>query len=159
MNEKSSESNDNYYINDKVINAESLSLKDRRGLLLNLFYIFDIHDYQITIEDVKYYYYLDFNIHIESDDSILLTLQNIINQKDTIDVEISKYLYNWSIDRLSTLVKLILRYAFFEFLYTTQDSKLIINESVELAKAYAEIDSYKFVNGILDNYYKKNNKV
>ena len=158
MNENGSDINDTYYINDKIINAENLSLRDRRGLLLNLLYIFDTNDYEITVEDVKYYYYIDFNIKIENDDPLLLTLQNIINKQEEIDKEISRYLYNWSIDRLSILVKLILRYAYFEFLYTDLDPELIINEAIELAKAYAEIDSYKFINGILDNYYKKTKK-
>ena len=48
--------------------------------------------------------------------------------------------------------KNILRIAIAEFNYTYEDKadrKVIINEAVELAKAYGGENSYRFINGIL----------
>lgn len=149
---------DDYFISNTPIEALHLSLKERRALTLHLLYVLEMHDYQITIEDIRYYYHIDFNIIIEKEDELLKTVQNIIDKRDELDEIIKNHLYHWTIDRLSILVRLILRYAFFEFLYTKHDAKLIINEAVELAKGYAETDSYKFINGILDNFCKKNKK-
>ena len=46
-----------------------------------------------------------------------------------------------------------MRYAIWEMLYTTTPHSIVINEAIELAKCFAEQDSYKFVNGILDKIY------
>jgi transcription termination factor NusB len=40
-------------------------------------------------------------------------------------------------------------------LYTKTPHRIIINEAIELAKAFAEKDAYKFVNGLLDKISHK----
>jgi transcription antitermination factor NusB len=147
-----------YFVPEEYIEAKNLSLSYRRGLILHLLYVLEMHDYELPLETLRYYYHIDFHIIIEHDDPALVTVQKIIDLKNELDEKIKKYLHSWDIERLSIIVKLILRYSFFELLHTTQDAKLIINEGVELAKSYAESESYKFVNGILDNYCKKNNR-
>ena len=39
------------------------------------------------------------------------------------------------------------------------DPRIVINEAVELAKEFAEKDSYKFVNGVLDRMISKDESV
>lgn len=49
----------------------------------------------------------------------------------------------------------ILRLATFELTYRQEiPFKVIINEAIELAKSFAEQDSHKFVNGVLDKVVK-----
>ncbi len=51
----------------------------------------------------------------------------------------------------------ILRMGIFELLYMPDvPSKVSINEAIELAKKYGDIESSKFINGILDKAHKKN---
>ena|SRR3989338_6101708 len=72
-----------------------------------------------------------------------------------IDDKISQYATNWQIKRMAIIDRNILRIGVFELQYTTDiPPKVTINEAVELAKKYGDLDSSKFVNGILDNIHK-----
>ena len=72
-----------------------------------------------------------------------------------IDELISKYTANWEIKRIAVIDKNILRMGIFELLYKDDiPPKVAINEAIELAKKYGDIDSGKFVNGILDKVRK-----
>lgn len=56
----------------------------------------------------------------------------------------------WSLERISTVDRMILRLAVFELLYEKKVPKaVVINEAVELAKSFAGEESSRFVNGIL----------
>ena len=72
-----------------------------------------------------------------------------------IDEIISKYAENWDITRIAVIDKNILRMAIFEMLYLEDiPPNVSINEAIELAKKYGDMDSGKFVNGILDKIKK-----
>lgn len=69
---------------------------------------------------------------------------------------ISKYTENWDIKRIAVIDKNVLRLGIFELLYMDDiPAKVSINEAIELAKKYGDIDSGKFVNGILDKIRKE----
>ncbi len=72
-----------------------------------------------------------------------------------IDEKISQYAANWQIKRMAVIDRNVLRIGVYELLYT-QDipPKVTINEAVELAKKYGDMESGKFVNGILDKIHK-----
>lgn len=69
----------------------------------------------------------------------------------TIDQLIGSTLENWSMQRLSSVDKAILRCAVYELFYRTDiPPKVTINEAIEIAKKYGADDSSKFINGVLD---------
>jgi transcription antitermination factor NusB len=73
-----------------------------------------------------------------------------------IDSVISKYAQNWQLKRMAVIDRNILRLGCFELLFLKDiPPKVSINEAVELAKRYGDVDSGKFVNGILDKIHKK----
>jgi transcription antitermination factor NusB len=73
-----------------------------------------------------------------------------------IDSVISRYAENWEIKRMAVIDRNILRMGIFELLYRNDiPPKVSINEAIELAKKYGDIDSGKFVNGILDKVRKE----
>lgn len=73
-----------------------------------------------------------------------------------IDSIISKYAENWEIKRIAVIDKNVLRLGIFELLYMDDiPAKVSINEAIELAKKYGDVDSGKFVNGILDKIRKE----
>jgi N utilization substance protein B len=56
---------------------------------------------------------------------------------------------------MATVDRNILRLAAFELLYKADiPPKVAINEAVELAKKYGDLESGKFVNGVLDKINK-----
>ncbi|MBU1147763.1 MAG: transcription antitermination factor NusB [Candidatus Omnitrophica bacterium] len=72
-----------------------------------------------------------------------------------IDKLISKYADNWDIKRMAVIDKNILRMGIYEMLHREDiPQKVSINEAIELAKRYGDVDSGKFVNGILDKVRK-----
>lgn len=73
-----------------------------------------------------------------------------------IDKKIAKYATNWQLKRMAVIDRNILRIGVFELKFAPDiPPKVTINEAVELAKKYGDMDSSKFVNGILDKIHKK----
>lgn len=63
---------------------------------------------------------------------------------------ISSKLDNWSFDRLGYVEQAILLVATVELLSEDVDKPVVIDEAVKYAKKYADADSYKLINGVLD---------
>lgn len=76
--------------------------------------------------------------------------------RDELDRTLESYLKNWSLYRLGTVERAVLRMGVWE-LSNCRDipSPIVINESVDLAKWFSETKSGRFVNGILDRFAKK----
>ena len=71
-----------------------------------------------------------------------------------IDGKIESLSSNWKLNRMGFIDRAILRLAGYELLKTDTPHAVVINEAVELAKEFGDIDSPNFVNGILDNLRK-----
>ncbi len=77
------------------------------------------------------------------------------SNKEAIDKKISDYATNWDFKRIAVIDRNVLRMGIFELKFTPDvPPKVVINEAVDLAKKYGDLDSGKFVNGILDNVHK-----
>jgi transcription antitermination factor NusB len=88
-----------------------------------------------------------------------LLVEGVINNLGQIDSLIKKYVKNWEIDRMAAIDRNILRMAVFELLYLQEiPPKVSINEAIELAKRFGDIDSPRFINGVLDKIYKMETK-
>ena len=74
---------------------------------------------------------------------------------EKIDHKISEHATNWQLKRMAVIDRNVLRIGVFELLHTADiPPKVTINEAVELAKKYGDLESSKFVNGILDKIHK-----
>ena len=74
---------------------------------------------------------------------------------EEIDAVIGE-LADWSFDRIATMDLAILRIAIYEILYSNDAPvSVVINEAVELAKAYGTDDSAMFVNGLMAQVAKR----
>ena len=73
---------------------------------------------------------------------------------EQINKELSE---KWELSRLSKISIAILKLAVYEILYKKLPYKVVINEAVELAKAYGDDNAPSFVNGILASIVKNNN--
>lgn len=66
------------------------------------------------------------------------------------DEVIAPLLEGWTLDRLPTIDRLLLRMGVFELQHRPLTPKpVVINEAVELAKKFSTEDSGRFVNGVL----------
>lgn len=82
-------------------------------------------------------------------------INKVLDNKEKILDSISKELKGWSYISLGNVEKVILKMAFYEILIEEVGEEIVINEAVELAKAYGDENSSSFINGILGNLIKK----
>ncbi len=91
-----------------------------------------------VMEDGKKDEYLDF----------LVT--GSVENLEKIDEILKDNLENWTIERLSNIDRNILRIATFEMLKSTDvPVNVVMDEAIELAKAFGDDQSSKFINAVL----------
>lgn len=84
-----------------------------------------------------------------------LLVQGTCENLKSIDEIISRHADNWNISRMAVIDRNIMRMAVYEMIYREDiPPNVSINEAIELAKKYGDVDSGKFVNGILDKIKK-----
>jgi transcription antitermination protein NusB len=135
-----------------------LTQRDLRALLFQLLYAMEGSNYDATLKHIIETYNSELDAEIPPDSPVTFVATAIADQRNELDKKLIPYLANWRLERLGVPTKLVLRIALWELLNTDTDPKIIINESIELAKAFAEDDAYKFVNGVLDEYCKSRGK-
>ena len=90
--------------------------------------------------------------NLEIDNKYVRDVVNgVLDNLETIDTTITKYLENWDLDRLGKTDRAILRLGTYEMLYYDTPSIVVINEAVELAKKYSDEKIVKLINAVLDN--------
>ena len=78
---------------------------------------------------------------------------------EEIDRLLSARTQNWRVARMAVIDRLVLRLATFELLAELETpSKVVINEALELARAYSGEEAVAFVNGVLDGVRKELNR-
>lgn len=81
--------------------------------------------------------------------------EKIFDHFDSLDQLIEGSSDKWSLARINTIDRIILRLCGFELLTKITPAKVALNEAVELAKIFGTADSSRFVNGVMDAIAKK----
>lgn len=137
---------------DRVVGSHLIpkSQRDLRVLAFYLVYAIDRSDYTISLADLVALYAEEFDLFVEANSLAVELADGAIVKRDEFDEIVRPLLKNWKLERLGCCTRIIIRIALFELLYVKTPTSVVINEAVELAKAFAEKDAYKFINGILD---------
>jgi N utilization substance protein B len=86
-----------------------------------------------------------------------LLVNGVMENRFELDMEISAYLKNWTLDRIAVLDHIILRIALFELLHSKDVPwKVVIDEAVNLAKLFSSEKSATFINGVLHAWATRN---
>ena len=102
----------------------------------------------------EYMYNIPLEEHkIINTDFLKELVEGVLNNINDIDNNISKYLENWTIDRLGLTDQAIIRISVYELLYTNTPNLVCINEAIELSKKYSDEKVSKMINGVLDKIY------
>lgn len=75
-----------------------------------------------------------------------------------LDAVIEKYAVGWKLDRINKVDLSILRVAVYEMRYLGLPVGVAINEAVELARSYSTPEAATFVNGLLGNLAREEQK-
>jgi N utilization substance protein B len=76
--------------------------------------------------------------------------EGVMSNLEACDKAIIEHLKEWDFERLGTIERATLRLAAYEILFGDLDSAVVINEAVEITKAFGTEQSPKFINGVLD---------
>ncbi len=110
--------------------------------------------YQISLyQNNKIEYNIDDVIaeNLEIDNEFVKEMvYGIITHKDDLDEIANKNLANWTISRLDSMGREILRMGIYEMKYTETPDLVVINEAIELAKKYSDDAVRKMINAVLD---------
>ena len=88
---------------------------------------------------------------------LLQLVTGVADHRDELDKELEPHLKaGWSLDRLTTIDKNILRLGLFEIQYCEETpDRVAVNEAIELAKDFSDQASVKFINGVLTHFVKE----
>ena len=94
---------------------------------------------------------LDHDIALFSRILINGTIDNI----EAIDKTLKNHLENWDITRLNRVDLAILRMSVYSLMYQNDmPPSIVIDEAIGICKEFGADDSFKFINGVLDNIRK-----
>ncbi len=130
------------------------SRRDIRSLAFHLIYAIDRFDYESSLDSIIDNFRRGYDVEISDDSYAVEIAKGVVEQREELDKKIMPLLKNWKLERLGVCTHLILRMALWELMQPNAVPSIVINEAIELSKAFAEKDSYRFVNGILDEACK-----
>ena len=87
-------------------------------------------------------------------------VEGVLSHQEELDRLINTCAIEWSLNRMPVVDRNILRCAIFELLWLPDvPAKVAINEALELAKRFADEESKRFVNGILDRIIQDDSRL
>lgn len=119
-----------------------------RMAVVSLLYAYDLGNQSIAdfsdeiLEEKK--------IRNKQRDFAMELFKGVIDHLEEIDEKIIASLKDWDFDRLGSIERATLRLGAYEILFGGLDSAVIINEAIEITKAFGTEQSPKFINGVLD---------
>ena len=83
-------------------------------------------------------------------------VKGVIAEQKNLDEKIQPIAPDWPIEQIARIDRSILRMGLYELLHLAGvvPPKVVINEAVELAKAFGSDNSSKFINGVLGTAYR-----
>jgi transcription antitermination protein NusB len=85
-------------------------------------------------------------------------IDGVRRNRSELDALLIQSADNWSLERMATTDRNLLRLGVYEILFTQTPGPVVINEAVELAKRYGTAHSAQFVNGVLDKFFQQHRK-
>lgn len=86
---------------------------------------------------------------------LIKILKGVTKSQKDIDLNINDNLIGWSLSRIDSVSRAILRSALYELRECNDiPVKVVINEYIEISKSFFEGDEPNFINGILDKISK-----
>lgn len=128
-----------------------------RVLAFQTLYSWDIN--KEPIEELLTFSWKKEEISGDISDFARLLVRGTVENIEKIDQAIRKNIRNWDFDRLAKVDLAILRLAVFEILFRDDvPHGVSINEAIEIGKSFGADESYKFINGVLDNIRRTENQ-
>lgn len=112
--------------------------------------LFQIDKNIVELENARFY-----DVY-QTEKFVKTTIDYYLENTESINDDISKFLTGYTIERISKIERNILRMAVSELRTDGAPVRVVIDESIKIAKNYGDKDSHRFVNGVLKNFAIKN---
>jgi len=87
---------------------------------------------------------------VDDKDFIKRLVHGVVKHEEDLDETLRPVAPEWPIDQIARMDRIVLHIGLYELLYESSvPPKVVINEAVELAKAFGGDNSSKFINGVL----------
>jgi N utilization substance protein B len=119
--------------------------------VLQVLYQFDLNEDRDAAADERF---LRARLHDQKElvEFAQSLLNGVLRNREELDQQLADRADNWSLDRMATTDRNVLRLGAYEMLFTDIPGRVAINEAVELARRFGSAQSSQFVNGILDGF-------
>ncbi len=96
---------------------------------------------------------------VDDKDFIVQLVQGVVAHTEELDAELGPMAPEWPLDQIARMDRVVLRIGLYELRFNNDiPPKVVINEAVELAKAFGGDNSSKFINGVLGTALTKGDK-
>ena len=96
----------------------------------------------------------DFAPQITTLDFPLGLLKGVLKENPHLEKQIRKYAPEWPLEKIAPVDRACLKIGIYELLYSKDVPPVVaINEAIEIAKTYGDLNSGKFINGVLSSIY------
>jgi transcription antitermination protein NusB len=97
-----------------------------------------------------------YNTLVDDVDFIRVLTTGVLDKQAELDIKLQPIAPDWPLDHIARMDRLVLRMGAYELIYQKDTPpKVVINEAVELAKAFGGDNSSKFINGVLGTLYRQ----
>lgn len=87
---------------------------------------------------------------VDDTDFVVRLVKGVTKNRKLLDEQLQPVAPEWPINQIARMDRIVLNIGMYELLYEEDvPPKVVINESVELAKAFGGDNSSKFINGVL----------
>ena len=116
----------------------------------------DAGDANASLDDILSRNILRYKSMVDDKEFIKHLVKGVAKSQDELDAMLQPIAPEWPIDQIARMDRTILHIGLYE-LKNEQDvpPKVVINEAVELAKAFGGDNSSKFINGVLGTFYRQ----
>jgi N utilization substance protein B len=84
------------------------------------------------------------------------TLAGILKNRADITTKIKEFAIEWPLEKIAPTDRAIMEVGVYEIVYSDDVPPIVaINEAIEMAKAFGDLNAPKFVNGVLSAVLKK----
>lgn len=110
----------------------------------------DANDADFQLDEVLDRNIARYKATVEDTDFIRSLAKGVTEKAEELDAVLQPVAPEWPLDKISRMDRAVLRMGLYELTYLKDvPEKVVINEAVELAKAFGGDNSSKFINGVL----------
>jgi N utilization substance protein B len=135
-----------------------------RIIALQTLYEYDFRrsagDKDVSLDDILLRNVTRYEGTVDDQDFITRLVHGVNAKAVELDTALQPIAPEWPIDQIARMDRVVLRMGLYELLHEPDvPPKVVINEAVELAKAFGSENSSKFVNGVLGTALRQRDSI